>query len=859
MSAKKLPVACAFHSPVVAGASDAFAKVLDRHEIGAPDRPVFANRSAVAYEADRVPAELAAQLGAPVRFVDQIEAMYAAGARVFLEAGPGQVLSGLVDAILGDRPHTTITCESKAGSGLRGFLAAVAQLAVAGVDLRTGWLTSGRDAVDVSRATPPAKARWTVDGQLVRTADGKYLPGGLAPARRREVAMTEQSVPSGQSGRDAIVSEFLRTSRELVAAQRDVMLTFLGTAPVAASPVAPVPVVAPLPAVSEPVVAQPVPVLAPAAPVEPLPMVVELIAERTGYPAEMIEPDLDLEADLSVDSIKRTEIAGELAARLGLDGTDGRFDDLVRMRTTRAMADWITAVTAGSSTARVGATESVVADVKGEAPQRFLLRLVDADAPARTDAAVLAGKRIVLSGGRLEIIEAVSARLTAAGVQVTTAGGRAEIADPLDGLVFLDPLSGADEPVLPTAFPVFRSALHHAPRWLFAVAPTTEGRPQPRVAGLRGMVRSIAMEYPDTVTRLLELDFATSADTIATAILDELLVVAAQPVVVRSGVRRQVFAMAPVELGALAVTGAGPAGDAAAEVAAMGLDRTSVVLLVGGARGITARLAGALAMASRCTIELVGRTVLGAEPEHPAIAGALDLPALRAALVGRGYDGPAAIDKAAKEILARREVAATLRELRGYGSEVNYRSVDVRDAQSVGQLVKQVHAEHGRIDGVVYAAGVIEDKLVADKDERSFGRVFGTKVDGATALLGELAELPGEPAFVVLFGSIAAALGNRGQVDYAAANDALETLGAQWAVRTGGRALTVHWGPWAPSAEHGGMVGPELARAYAGRGIALIDPVDGVASLLRELAWGEPYLRSVVLNAATRWDSARRR
>ena len=41
----------------------------------------------------------------------------------------------------------------------------------------------------------------------------------------------------------------------------------------------------------------------------------EIISERTGYPVEMIEPDLDLEADLSIDSIKRTEIAGELAAR----------------------------------------------------------------------------------------------------------------------------------------------------------------------------------------------------------------------------------------------------------------------------------------------------------------------------------------------------------------------------------------------------------------------------------------------------------------------------------------------------------------------------------------------------------------
>ncbi|MYZ41265.1 acyl carrier protein, partial [Streptomyces sp. SID4917] len=62
--------------------------------------------------------------------------------------------------------------------------------------------------------------------------------------------------------------------------------------------------------------------------------VLAVVAERTGYPVEMIEPELDLEADLSVDSIKRAEIAGELAVRLGLpvgSGTD--LDGLSAART----------------------------------------------------------------------------------------------------------------------------------------------------------------------------------------------------------------------------------------------------------------------------------------------------------------------------------------------------------------------------------------------------------------------------------------------------------------------------------------------------------------------------------------------
>lgn len=78
--------------------------------------------------------------------------------------------------------------------------------------------------------------------------------------------------------------------------------------------------------------------------------------------------------------------------------------------------------------------------------------------------------------------------------------------------------------------------------------------------------------------------------------------------------------------------------------------------------------------------------------------------------------------------------------------------------------------------------------------------------------------------------------GNRGQTDYAAANDALDTLALTWADTFPGRVLSVDWGPWA--AEAGGMVTPELERAYARRGVPLITPESGTAAFLAELAHG---------------------
>ncbi|MEW2118097.1 SDR family NAD(P)-dependent oxidoreductase [Streptomyces sp. NPDC005474] len=1126
LGAKRIPVACAFHGPLVAGAGERFAAALAQQPLRAPEFTVWSNRTAAPYgaDADAVRAELAAQIGAPVAFAAQIEAMYEAGARIFVEAGPGSVLTRLVGQILGDRPHRTVACEPRPDSGLRGWLDALAQLAVAGLPVRTGWLFHGRDAVDATRTKAPKRPGWTVDGHLVRTAAGELLPGALAPARRvvetTTVTANHQDAIPGADGRDALISEFLRTSREMVAAQRDVLLTYFGAAPGQwiPAPAAPEPLgaaqsqfqqAAQLPAPTYPpaLYAVPAPVAAPATAVgfteadvlgvvleiisertgypvdmiEPdldleadlsidsikraeiagelaqrlgvggggdltvladaeleelakartaasvtawlaarlttampapglaaapasaavgfteadvLGVVLEIISERTGYPVDMIEPDLDLEADLSIDSIKRAEIAGELAQRLGVGGggdltvlADAELEELAKARTAASVTAWLAArlttampalaLAAAPASAAVGFTEAdvlgvvleiisertgypvdmiepdldleadlsidsikraeiagelaqrlgiggggdltVLADaeleelakartaasvtawlvarlvgpaqaeeasappqaprtaaageaeappeVTGEAPKRFQMRPVlleqqdwNATGTGTGDpAAVLAGKRFVVLGDddAGEAAREVVARLAGHGADAVVLGPEhllTEADGPVDGVLYLDPLAASRPPVLPDAFPVLKAALGLGPRRLFAVRVTAEGAPdgaELRSAGLHGLFRTVAREYPETDARIIDLAVPdTGAAAVADALLGELLAPDRTPVVLRTAAGRHGLELVETPLGALGTTGAGPAGDGAAEAAALGLDRDSVVLLVGGARGITAKFAAALASASRCRIELLGRTPAPDGPEDAATAAARTRTELRAALAARGGLTPAAISREAELLLAQREITATLAELEALGSPARYHSVDFRAQDAALQAVKEIHAEHGRIDGVVYAAGVIEDRLIAEKTTESFQRVYGTKTTGAETLLAALEQLPNPPAFAVLFGSISAVLGNRGQVDYAAANDALQTLGAVWAARSGQRALTVHWGPWAPTGGHTGMVTPELGREYARRGVRLIDPEEGTAALLRELAWGEESAGAVVYTSS---------
>jgi acyl transferase domain-containing protein/NAD(P)H-dependent flavin oxidoreductase YrpB (nitropropane dioxygenase family)/acyl carrier protein len=947
LSAKRIPVACAFHSPLVASAGDTFAEVLGGVTISGPELPVWSNRTAGVYPAEPalIRAELAAQLGAPVRFAEQIEAMYAAGARVFVEAGPGSVLTKLVGSVLEGRPHRTVALEGRRRTGLTGFLAALAQLAVAGTEVRTGWLFRGRDAVDPARAVRRKRPGWTVDGHLVRTADGLIPAAALHPAQRiSEPLVTTESLRPDTSPVEAMVADFLRTSREMISAQRDVLLGYLGADPAArpaspapvayltqepavvavpALPVAAVPVAPVVPAATSvlavvlavigertgypvdmiepdldleadlsvdsikraeiagelakrlnlpvaddadveelakartaasitalvvgrtgvmPAAAAPVPTdVASARPV--LEVVLEVIGERTGYPVDMIEPDLDLEADLSVDSIKRAEIAGELATRLNLP-LDGDTEELAKARTAAGITALITGAPAAAPAKPAVSTVSTVSTVNGQepvivAPKRLLMKEFDlADAELRADE--LAGRRFLVLGDG-ELADTLSAKLVTLGAETRVSAETAaeDILPGFDGIFHLGAF-GSD-PVLPDTFGAYQAVLAGAPRWLIANGPAE---------GLRGFFRSVSREYPDTIARVVEHERGTSAVIVADGLIAELSSVDREPVVVRRGEARLGLRMEAEGLGLLGSTGAGPAGDGAAEAAAIGLDRDSVVLLVGGAKGITARFATSLAAASRCRLELFGRTSLPAEEEEPAISAAGTAAELRAALIAGGLRVPAEIERSIGEIQARREVRDTVSRLTELGSTVRYHTVDMLDAEAVHGAVKEIHAEYGRLDGVVYAAGVIEDKLIAEKTPASFNRVYATKVDGARALLDAAGDLSQGPAFAVLFGSIAATLGNRGQSDYASANDALETLGREWSEVDGRRGLTVHWGPWAPTGTNNGMVTPELMRNYAQRGIELIDPEEGTMSLLRELAWGPADATAVVYTAS---------
>jgi len=93
VKAIRLPVAGAFHSPLMEGAARRFRAELDRVELAPPRTPVFSSTAAAPFEDVR--AGLVAALTRPVDWPATLRAMQAAGAATFLETGPGDVLTGL--------------------------------------------------------------------------------------------------------------------------------------------------------------------------------------------------------------------------------------------------------------------------------------------------------------------------------------------------------------------------------------------------------------------------------------------------------------------------------------------------------------------------------------------------------------------------------------------------------------------------------------------------------------------------------------------------------------------------------------------------------------------------------------------
>jgi acyl transferase domain-containing protein/acyl-CoA synthetase (AMP-forming)/AMP-acid ligase II/acyl carrier protein len=197
---------------------------------------------------------------------------------------------------------------------------------------------------------------------------------------------------------------------------------------------------------------------------------------------------------------------------------------------------------------------------------------------------------------------------------------------------------------------------------------------------------------------------------------------------------------------------------------------------------------------------------------------------------------------------ASRSAQETLDALRAAGTEVVVLRGDVTRADQLAAVLESISASMPPLRGVVHAAGILDDGILARLDERRLRDVMAPKVEGAW----NVHALTQDKAldFFVLFSSAASLLGSPAQAHYAAANAFLDALA--WYRRAQGRpALSINWGPWA---EVGLVARPDQQRHLRMHGIEAMAAADGVRTLAFLL--GRPATQVAVLRVDwMRWRS----
>lgn len=469
-----------------------------------------------------------------------------------------------------------------------------------------------------------------------------------------------------------------------------------------------------------------------------------------------------------------------------------------------------------------------------------------APAPKRRPASLRKGARLVVTDDRNGLSLAVAARLDAEGFRTEIVGRGDRVPEDCDGVVYLSAVRDFDaiDEAMNVPFDAFCAARRVAAKFstdggLFVVVQDTGGAfatdewcdpNKAPTGGLAGLAKTAAQEWPRATARVIDIDAGhRDVGEVAEELVQEILNGGDDVEVGLPEGRRLRLEMVTEEV---------------RPAAHPSLEPGDVVVVSGGARGVTAACALELGRRTGARFLLLGRSPLPPADELEAIDDEAELKKqlfARAKASGEKVT-PAAIGKQASRIASAREIRQTLADFDRLGLEARYVSVDVRDAAALYAVLDEIRDDWGPIRGLVHGAGVILDRHIAEKTDEQFQTVFETKVHGFWALLTATA---GDPLRVVsVFSSVAGRAGNVGQVDYSIANEVITKMTQIEARRRPDAVVkSFAWGPW-----DGGMVGPGLRKLFQERGIALI-PIDVGARMFADEILGDSEDVEIVIGS----------
>jgi acyl transferase domain-containing protein/NAD(P)-dependent dehydrogenase (short-subunit alcohol dehydrogenase family)/acyl carrier protein len=606
--------------------------------------------------------------------------------------------------------------------------------------------------------------------------------------------------------------------------------------------------------------------------------VLQIIAEKTGYPPDMLDLDLDLEADLGIDTVKQAEMFAAIRAAYDIPR-----DDNLKLRDFPTLAHTIQFVydrkpdlkkrpfskeqsrekpdeapqSAATPTRIVGSMEAAnLVPRRVPSPQ---LR-PDLTVCKPTGVTFKSGSRVIVMPDQGGVGKALIGRLEKLGVQTLMVDGVPDAKfllkyidnwtaeGPIQGVYWLPALDSQTE-ISAMSHAQWRESTRVRAKLLFATMQALHnhvgeagtflisatrlggmhgyddaGAVDPLGGAVTGFTKAYKREKNDATVKAIDFESTRKTSTLADLLIEETL---RDPGAVEIGYkngRRWTIGLEEQPLG---------------NSESMKLDKETVFLVTGAAGSIVSAITADLAAASGGIFYLLDLTPEPDSDNSDIVRFDTDKENLKRDIFERlKLQGervtPVMVDKELAAIERSRAALATIQAVRDAGGKAHYFSLDLTDNTAVAKVVKEVEALHGRIDVLIHAAGLEISHGILDKKAAEFDLVFDVKSDGWFNLISNIGSMPLGAA--VVFSSVAGRFGNAGQTDYSSANDLLcKCISSFRSARPGTRGIAIDWTAWSGI---GMAARGSIPTVMKQAGIDMLPPEAGIPVVRRELTSG---------------------
>ncbi len=620
--------------------------------------------------------------------------------------------------------------------------------------------------------------------------------------------------------------------------------------------------------------------------------VLNLVSEKTGYPQDMLDLDLDLEADLGVDTVKQAELFAAVRGLYNIPRDENRkLKDFPTLRHVINFArenspDLASKDSADKSelSTNIETSPAEVQETTVLAPVTYTIEQAN-QAPRRVPTPILrpaltyckATGVMLGENSRVLIMPDVSDVSSNLVELLKEKGVTALLLDPkadqestiatvkqylsegaIQGVFWLPALDYEGE-IKAMSLADWHSATNLRVKLLYATMRElyeaiqdkgsflisavrlgghhgydNDGAYAPMGGAVVGFTKSFKRERKDALVKAVDFEKFAESKHIAELLVKE---VEFDPGVVEVGYKNSLrWTVGLKEC---------PIANDAKEV--MPLTKDSVFVITGAAGSIVSAITADLANASKGIFYLLDLTPTPDENDTKLKRFVTDKENLKRDIfeelkLENEHPTPVMVEKELAKLERLNAALEAIKAVQVAGGQAYYHSVNLTDYEAVSKVTEEIREKHGHIDVLVHAAGIEISRRLINKEPAEFNLVFGVKSDGWFNLIHSIADMPLNAT--VVFSSIAGRFGNGGQTDYSAANDLLCKYTSNFRTTyPNTRAIATDWTAWGGI---GMATRGSIPKMMELAGIDMLEPEVAIPTTRREITLADPATEVVV-------------